>query len=65
MWDRLVGLYLAAILAGFALAFIPLSSLITQSVKDVLVLVGGIVIIIFAIAIIHLAIKALFSKHSK
>ncbi|WP_026908700.1 hypothetical protein [Paucisalibacillus globulus] len=65
MWDKLVGLYLAAILAGFALTQVPTSALITSQIKTILVLVGGIVIIIFAIAIIHLAFRALFHKHSK
>ncbi|GGA77744.1 hypothetical protein [Ornithinibacillus halotolerans] len=65
MWDKLVGLYVAAILAGFALAFVPTSSLITPAVKPILALIGGVIIIIFAIAIIHLAFKALFHKHSK
>lgn len=63
MWDKIVGLYLAAILAGFALTRVPISQLVTQQIKAILVLVGGVVIIVFAIAIIHLAFKALFSKH--
>ena len=64
MWDKIVGLYVAAILAGFALTKVPTSAIITPQIQTILVLVGGIVIIIFAIAIIHLAFKALFHKHS-
>jgi len=64
VWDKIVGLYLAAILAGFALTRVPTSAIVTSQIQTILVLVGGIVIIVFAIAIIHLAIKALFHKHS-
>ncbi|MFS0674707.1 hypothetical protein [Ornithinibacillus sp. 179-J 7C1 HS] len=62
MWDRLVGLYLAAILAGFALANVPTSSIITTQIAEVLQLIGGLVIVVFAIAIVYLALKALVRK---
>ncbi|GIO27251.1 hypothetical protein [Ornithinibacillus bavariensis] len=62
MLDRIVSLYIAAILAGFALAFVPVSALITAQFKSILILVGGIIIVIFAIAIILLALKALLEK---
>ncbi|WP_010098320.1 hypothetical protein [Ornithinibacillus scapharcae] len=65
MWDRLAGLYLIAILAGFALTLVPASAIITSPVSTVLTLIGGIIIVIFAIAIIHLAFRALFTKHTK
>lgn len=62
MWDRLVGLYLAAILAGFALANVPTSSIITTQIAEVLQLIGGLVIVVFAVAIVYLALKALVRK---
>ncbi|MEN2768865.1 hypothetical protein [Ornithinibacillus xuwenensis] len=63
--DRLAALYLATIVAGFALAFVPTSTLITTPVADFFGIVGGVVIIIFALALLHLGLKALFSRHFK
>ncbi|WP_339217255.1 hypothetical protein [Ornithinibacillus sp. FSL M8-0202] len=62
MWDRLVGLYIAAILAGFALANVPTSTIITEQIAEILQLIGGLVIVVFAIAIIYLALRALVNK---
>ncbi|WP_047981499.1 hypothetical protein [Ornithinibacillus contaminans] len=61
--ERLVTLYLASILAGFALTLVPTSAIITAQVADFLNIIGGIVIVVFAVALLHLGLKALFTRH--
>ncbi|MUK89404.1 hypothetical protein GMD78_13630 [Ornithinibacillus sp. L9] len=61
--DRLVYLYLASILAGFAMAFVPTSSLVTEPIANFFEIVGGVVILVFSLALVHLGLKALFTKH--
>lgn len=65
MPDRIVWLYFASILAGFALANLPTSTLITQPIANFFVIVGGIVIIIFSLALIHLGLRVLLKDHFK
>ncbi|GAA0603620.1 hypothetical protein GCM10009001_20820 [Virgibacillus siamensis] len=59
----LVFVYLASILAGYALTIVPTSAVITQAIADVLGLIGGLAMIVFAIAILVLGVKTLLNKH--
>ncbi|MFE8695016.1 hypothetical protein ACFYKT_01440 [Cytobacillus sp. FJAT-53684] len=55
-------LYVACMLAGFALINIPTSALITAGVASFFDIVGGIAVIVFAIALLYLGVKALIGK---
>ncbi|UOR10299.1 hypothetical protein [Halobacillus amylolyticus] len=59
---HLATLYLACILAGFALANIPTSAVITAEVASFFSIIGGIAIIVFALALLYLGVKALINK---
>ncbi|MHA6250915.1 hypothetical protein [Oceanobacillus sp. CAU 1775] len=59
-----LGLYLAALVAGFAL--IGLSFLIPlPTLSLILFIVGTIIVIVFSLVIVFFALKALFGKASK
>lgn len=58
----LVFLYLASILAGYVLTAVPTSAIITPDIADVLGLIGGLAMIVFAIAILVSGVKTLFHK---
>ncbi|MFD1037804.1 hypothetical protein ACFQ3N_05195 [Virgibacillus byunsanensis] len=60
--NQTVLLYLSCILAGFALTRIPASSVVSSGIVNFFDIVGGIAIIIFAIALLHLGVKALLGK---
>lgn len=55
-------LYLACILAGFALVNITTSTVITAGIASFFQIVGGIVIIVFALALLYLGVKSLLGK---
>ncbi|NRG45358.1 hypothetical protein [Bacillus sp. CRN 9] len=55
-------LYLAAVLAGFALANLPTSVLITPGIAEFFTIVGGISIVIFSLALLFLGVKALLKS---
>ncbi|MFB4167924.1 hypothetical protein [Virgibacillus sp. JSM 102003] len=55
-------LYLACILAGFALANVPTSSVITAGIATFFQIIGGIAVIVFSLAILYLGVKALLDK---
>ncbi|MBP2240293.1 hypothetical protein J2Z40_000846 [Cytobacillus eiseniae] len=55
-------LYFLSMLAGFALISVPTSAVITAGVASFLDIVGGIAVIVFAIALLYLGFKALFRK---
>ncbi|MFD2924496.1 hypothetical protein [Halobacillus naozhouensis] len=59
---QLALLYLACILAGFALANLPTSSVITAGIVSFFNIIGGIAIIVFALALLYLGVKALINK---
>ncbi|RYG74207.1 hypothetical protein EU245_03055 [Lentibacillus lipolyticus] len=59
---QLALLYLACVLAGFALANVPASSIISPGLASFLDVVGGIVIIVFSAAILYLGMKSLLNK---
>lgn len=54
--------YLASILAGFALANLPTSAVITQGVADFLEVIGGIAIIVFSFALLFDGLSTLFKR---
>lgn len=55
-------LYLACILAGFALANIPASSFISAGIASFFGIVGGIAVIVFSLVLLFLGVKALLGK---
>ncbi|SHG57459.1 hypothetical protein [Ornithinibacillus halophilus] len=65
MPERFVYLYLACILAGFAMIYVPTSVVISAPIATFFGIVGGIVIIVFSLALLHLGLRALFKDHFK
>ncbi|HLR75928.1 MAG TPA: hypothetical protein VK077_11740 [Virgibacillus sp.] len=61
MYQRAL-LYVAAMLAGFGLANLPESPVINSSVTTFFEVVGGISIIVFALALLYLGIKNLINR---
>ncbi|MUV38325.1 hypothetical protein JNUCC1_02163 [Lentibacillus sp. JNUCC-1] len=61
---QLVLLYLAAMLAGFALANVPASAAITQGIADFLAIVGSLAVVVFAAVLIYLGVKSLITRMS-
>ncbi|GGB42753.1 hypothetical protein F3157_22250 [Virgibacillus dakarensis] len=59
---QLALLYLACVLAGYGLANIPTSALITPEIANFFAAVGGIAMVVFALAVLYLGVKALFQK---
>lgn len=53
--------FLAAILAGYGLAHLPTSALITPGMASFFSSIGGLVMIIFSLALIFIAGKSLFT----
>lgn len=60
--NHLALLYLACILAGFALIKVPTSAIITAAIASFFHILGGIAVIVFALALLYLGIKALIGK---
>ncbi|WP_188455969.1 hypothetical protein [Virgibacillus oceani] len=54
--------YLYCVVAGFALANVPTSAVITPAVADFLGLVGGIAMVVFSAALLVLGVKALLKQ---
>jgi len=59
---QLALLYLACILAGYALANLPTSALITAEIASVFTIIGGLVMVVFAIALVILGVKAILGR---
>lgn len=59
---QLALLYLTCILAGFGLANLPTSAIISAEIADFFSIVGGIAVIVFALALLYLGFKALFKR---
>ncbi|MGY0693462.1 hypothetical protein ACW2QC_11800 [Virgibacillus sp. FSP13] len=59
---QLALLYLACVLAGFGLANLPTSAVITPEIANFFEVIGGISMAVFAIAVLYLGVKALFRK---
>jgi len=61
--DRLAYLFLACILAGFALVNFPVSAApFLNSLLSFIHLVGALSILVFSFVLIYLGVKALFRK---
>lgn len=58
----LILLYLASILAGFALINVPTSAIITPTIASFFDIVGGIAIVVFSLVLIYYGIKSLIRK---
>lgn len=54
--------YLACVLAGFGLANLPSSTVITPEIANFFEIIGGIAIVVFSIMILYLGVKSLFEK---
>lgn len=54
--------YLASILAGFALANVPTSALITPEIAGFLEVVGGLAMVVFALALLVHGVRVLFKR---
>lgn len=61
MYQRAL-LYVAAMLAGFGLANLPTSTVINNGIATFFEVVGGISIIIFALALLYLGFKNLINR---
>lgn len=57
-------IYLASILAGFALANLPTSAVVTQGVVEFFEVIGGIAIIVFSFALLFDGLRTLFKRFS-
>ncbi|WP_156290341.1 hypothetical protein [Oceanobacillus salinisoli] len=62
---QLALLYLAAVVAGYSLLGLTFIARFVEPIAPVLVGVGAIAVIVFASAILYLALRALFNKHIK
>ncbi|RKQ33249.1 hypothetical protein [Oceanobacillus halophilus] len=62
---QLALLYLAAVLAGFSLIVVTLLATFLGTVAPTLVAIGAVAVIVFSLAILYLALRALFNKHLK
>ncbi|MEN1968109.1 hypothetical protein WMZ97_08535 [Lentibacillus sp. N15] len=54
--------YLACVLAGFGLANLPTSTVITPEIAEFFQAIGGIAMVVFALAVLYLGVKSLFQK---
>lgn len=59
---HLVFLYVACILAGWALLHIPATGFLTVQVLAFFQIIGALAILVFALVIIYLGIKSLLAK---
>lgn len=59
---QLALLYLACILAGFGLANVPISTVITAGLAAFFDIVGGVTVIVFGLALLYLGVKTLLGK---
>ncbi|MEM5016593.1 MULTISPECIES: hypothetical protein [Metabacillus] len=62
MMDRLIFLFLAAILAGFALVELPLAGTFLASLAPFTTVVGVLAILVFSFVLIFHGVKSLFNK---
>lgn len=62
MNHRDVWLYLACILAGFALVSLPTSAFITAGIASFFAIVGAIAIIVFSLVLLYLGVRSLIGR---
>lgn len=55
-------LYVACLIAGFGLANLPTSNVINEGIADFFEVVGGLMIIVFSLAILYLGIRSLLNR---
>ncbi|MEI3612357.1 hypothetical protein [Pseudogracilibacillus sp. SO30301A] len=55
-------LYLACILAGYALANLPTSAVITPELSNIFTIIGGLTMIVFAVALIIQGVRAIIGR---
>jgi hypothetical protein len=60
---ELILLFVASIFAGFALISLPLLGTPLAMLQPIVLLIGVVVVLVFAFAIIFKGLKALFQKH--
>lgn len=63
--NRFILLFLSGVLAGFALIIVPglAASFITSTaIANLLIAVGAIAVIVFALTLLYMAVRALFRK---
>ena len=60
--NNLVLTFLASILAGFALANLPTSTVITAGIAQFFTVIGGIAIVVFALALLYFGVKSLINN---
>jgi hypothetical protein len=60
--DRLIFLFLASILAGFALVRMPLEGTFLASIEPFTTVVGVLAILVFSFVLIYNGVKSLFNK---
>ena len=65
MMHQIAWLYLACMLAGFGLTNIPEVGFITPAITDFFAVVGALAMIVFALALLYLGVKALFNVKFK
>ncbi|WP_062352505.1 hypothetical protein [Bacillus kwashiorkori] len=60
--DRAILLFLASILAGFALLRMPLADTPLESIEPVTTLLGLVAVLVFSLVILYKAVMALIGK---
>ena len=57
-----VWLYVACVLAGFALVNLPTSAFITAGVASFFAIIGAIAIIVFSLVLLYFGVRALIGR---
>lgn len=60
--DRMIFLFLAAILAGFALIEVTLAGTFLASLAPFATALGALTVLVFSVALIYHGVRALFNK---
>lgn len=60
--ENRVGLYLACILAGYALIKVPLSATFLSSLSEIVVIIGVLTMLVFSFMLVFHGVKSLFGK---
>jgi hypothetical protein len=62
MMDRMILVFLASILAGFALINVPLGGTFLAGLAPFTTIIGVLAVVVFSLVLIYHGLKALFSK---
>jgi len=60
--NPLAFLYLACVVAGYALANLPTSALITDEIANIFTIIGGLIMVVFSIALIILGVRSMINR---